>query len=100
MYIDIGALCREEAEKVVSLGDTAVFPPHYEEFGDGLIDAKAIDDRGGCAVLIRLLQNTYKDIQLVCAFTAQEGRSGGEDQCCPGEWRKTSVHRHDFHAHD
>lgn len=72
MYIDIGALCREEAEKVVSLGDTAVFPPHYEEFGDGLIDAKAIDDRGGCAVLIRLLQNTYKDIQLVCAFTAQE----------------------------
>lgn len=72
MYIDIGALDREEAEKAVSLGDTAVFPPHYEEFGDGLIDAKAIDDRGGCAVLIRLLKNTYKDIDLVCAFTAQE----------------------------
>ncbi|MBQ7037403.1 MAG: M20/M25/M40 family metallo-hydrolase [Clostridia bacterium] len=72
MYIDIGALDREEAEKVVMLGDTAVFPPHYEEFGDGLIDAKAIDDRAGCAVILRLLKNTYPGIELVCAFTAQE----------------------------
>ncbi len=72
MYIDIGALSREEAESAVSLGDTAVFPPHFEEFGDNLIDARAIDDRAGCAVLINLLKKQYDDIHLCCAFTAQE----------------------------
>ncbi len=72
MYIDIGAADRAEAESAVSLGDTAVFPPHYEEFGDHLIDARAIDDRAGCAVLIKLLQNRYEGVQICCAFTAQE----------------------------
>ncbi len=72
MYIDIGAMSREEAETAVSLGDTAILPPHYEEFGDNLIDAKAIDDRAGCAILIRLLQKKYPGVQLCCAFTAQE----------------------------
>ncbi len=72
MYIDIGALDREEAESAVTLGDTAVFPPHFEEFGDGLICARAIDDRAGCAVLLGLLENRYDGVQLVCAFTAQE----------------------------
>ncbi len=72
MYIDIGAIDREDAEAAVTLGDTAVFSPYYEEFGDGLICARAIDDRAGCAVLMRLLQNRYEGIELVCAFTAQE----------------------------
>lgn len=72
MYIDIGAADRAEAESAVALGDTAVFPPHFEEFGDNLIDARAIDDRAGCAVLIQLLQNRYPDVQVCCAFTAQE----------------------------
>jgi len=72
MYIDIGAADRAEAASAVSLGDTAVFPPHFEEFGDNLIEARAIDDRAGCAVLIKLLQNQYPDVQVCCAFTAQE----------------------------
>ncbi len=72
MYIDIGAADKQEAESAVKLGDTAVFPPHFEEFGDNLIDARAIDDRAGCAVLVRLLQSRYPDVQVCCAFTAQE----------------------------
>lgn len=72
MYIDIGAADRAEAESAVRLGDTAVFPPHFEEFGDNLIDARAIDDRAGCSILIRLLQNKYEDVEVCCAFTAQE----------------------------
>lgn len=72
MYIDIGALDRAEAESTVHLGDTAVFPPHFEEFGDNLIDARAIDDRAGCSVLLRLLQNKYDGVEICCAFTAQE----------------------------
>ncbi len=72
MYIDIGAANRAEAEDAVSLGDTAVFPPHFSEFGDGLIDARAIDDRVGCAILIRLLQKKYEHVEVMGAFTAQE----------------------------
>ncbi len=72
LYIDIGAADRAEAESAVTLGETAVFPPHFEEFGDNLIDARAIDDRAGCAVLIKLLQNQYPGVQVCCAFTAQE----------------------------
>ncbi len=72
LYIDIGASDRIEAEQVVSLGDTASFSPNYYPFGDGLIEAKAIDDRAGCAVLIRALKKTYPGIDLCCAFTAQE----------------------------
>lgn len=72
MYIDIGAIDKQDAEQIVNLGDTAVFPPHFHEFGDNLIDARAIDDRAGCAVLIKLLQNRYENVQVCCAFTAQE----------------------------
>ena len=72
LYVDIGAASLEEAASMVSLGDTATFPPHYAEFGDGLLCAKAIDDRAGCAVLLRLLEEEYPGIELCCAFTAQE----------------------------
>lgn len=72
LYIDIGAETREEALRLIHIGDCAVFLPHYNVFGDGFIDAKAIDDRAGCAVLIRLLQKNYDGIRLCAAFTAQE----------------------------
>lgn len=55
MQIDIGCSSREEAEKLVRIGDCAVFCPNFEEFGDGLIKSKAIDDRFGCAVLLDLI---------------------------------------------
>ncbi len=71
MYIDIGAASREEALSIVQLGDTAVFSSHFTLFGDNLVDAKAIDDRAGCALLLRLMQNRYH-ADICCAFTAQE----------------------------
>ncbi|MBR3593202.1 MAG: M42 family peptidase [Clostridia bacterium] len=55
LYIDIGARDRAEAERYVSLGDTAVFCSPYTEQGD-IITARAIDDRAGCAALIKLLR--------------------------------------------
>ena len=71
MYIDIGAKNKEEAEKLVSLGDTGAFSNDVVEFGDGFIKAKAIDDRFGCAVLIGLIES---DIPIDCwfVFTVQE----------------------------
>ena len=71
MYIDIGARSREDAEKLVSPGDTGAFDEEIREFGDGFIKAKAIDDRFGCAVLISLIES---DLPVDCmfAFTVQE----------------------------
>ena len=57
MYIDIGADSKEEAEKVVSLGDYVCFNSEFVEFGDGLIKGKALDDRVGCAILIDMIKS-------------------------------------------
>ncbi len=57
MYIDIGADSKEEAEKVVALGDYACFNSDFVEFGDGLIKGRALDDRAGCAILIDMIKS-------------------------------------------
>lgn len=71
MYIDIGASSREEAEKLVRLGDAVAFDGECYEFGDGYLKAKAIDDRVGCAAMLKLLER-----ELPCdtwfVFTVQE----------------------------
>ncbi len=71
MYIDIGMQSKEEAEKLVSLGDEGVFEDSVLEFGDGFLKAKAIDDRVGCAAMIKLIES---DLPCDCtfAFTVQE----------------------------
>lgn len=70
-YIDIGAANKESAESLVSVGDFAVFDGEALEFGEGMLKAKAIDDRVGCAVMLKLLE---EDLPMDCvfAFTVQE----------------------------
>ena len=71
MYIDIGAGSREEAEKLVSLGDYCAFDDTVVEFGSGFMKAKAIDDRLGCAAMLKLIES---DLPCDCTFvfTVQE----------------------------
>ncbi|NCB42042.1 MAG: M42 family peptidase [Clostridia bacterium] len=71
MYIDIGAKDKAWAQEMVSLGDFIVFDSDCIEFGNGLLKAKAIDDRLGCAIMIRLLE---KELPMDCTFvfSAQE----------------------------
>jgi endoglucanase len=71
LHIDIGASSREEAEKLVSLGDTGAFDASIFEFGDGFIKAKAIDDRFGCAVMLKLLEES-PPVDCTFVFTVQE----------------------------
>ena len=71
MVIDIGAKSKEEAEKVVKLGEIAYFTTAYEELGANKVKAKALDDRVGCALAIRLLQEKVS-FPLIAAFTVQE----------------------------
>lgn len=71
LYIDIGAKDKADAERVVSLGDYAAFDTAFGEFGDGCWKAKAFDDRCGCAVLARLIQERCAYDTYFC-FTVQE----------------------------
>jgi len=79
MYIDIGATSKEEAQKLVQLGDYASFDTQFSEFGENKVKGKALDDRAGCSVLLELLKDTY-DFDLVACFTVQEeiGLRGAE----------------------
>lgn len=71
LYIDIGAKDREEVLAQVELGDVCTFVSDVVEFGDGMLKAKAIDDRVGCAVMVKLLE---EELPMDCtfAFTAME----------------------------
>lgn len=82
MRIDIGAADREEAEALVSIGDCAVFPPNYEEFGEGLIKSKAIDDRFGCAVLVELINSDLEYDTYFAFNTCEEVGCDGAKEVC------------------
>lgn len=71
LYIDIGAGSKAEALAKVALGDYGVFDSDIITFGDGLLKAKAIDDRLGCAVLLTLLQKK-PPVDTWFVFTVQE----------------------------
>ncbi|MCY6485911.1 M42 family metallopeptidase [Clostridium aestuarii] len=69
--IDIGAKSKEEAKKLIPLGEYAVFTTEFGHFGEGLIKGKAFDDRIGCSILIELLKENY-NCDLYAVFNVQE----------------------------
>lgn len=71
LYMDIGAVDKQEAEKMVSLGDYATYNSKFLKTGENRVKGKALDDRAGCAVLIELLKEAYENDLYAC-FTAQE----------------------------
>lgn len=71
LCIDIGAAGRAEAQRLVQPGDAFAFDTEPECFGDGFFKGKALDDRLGCAVLLRLLESELPE-DTWFAFTVQE----------------------------
>lgn len=72
LYVDIGADNKKEAEKKVSIGDTASFAGGFIKNGDRII-SKALDNRAGCAVLMKALSEVKKsENDLFFVFTVQE----------------------------
>ncbi len=71
LYIDIGAKNKAEALEMVEIGEYGVFSNECVEFGNGFLKAKAIDDRVGCAILLKLME---QDLPMDCTFvfTVQE----------------------------
>ncbi|MFZ5988908.1 MAG: M42 family metallopeptidase [Bacillota bacterium] len=72
MYIDIGANSKEEAQKLVKIGDVACFAGDAVKQGDMII-SKALDDRSGCAVLVQAIKDMPKtENEIYFVFTVQE----------------------------
>ena len=71
LYIDIGAKDREDAEAVVTVGDMIGFESDYREFGEGLVRAKALDDRAGCYAMIELIKKDLP-VDAYFVFTTME----------------------------
>ncbi len=81
LFIDIGARDKDEAEKLVKLGEGVIFATRYAEIGTTRAKAKAFDDRVGCAVAAEILaQDRKRGLTLQTVFTVQEevGARGAE----------------------
>ena len=71
LFIDIGAKDKAEAERMAPAGTLVTFDTPYTPFGEGLVYAKALDDRVGVWNLLNLLDAPYAG-ELAFAFTSQE----------------------------
>lgn len=72
MYIDIGAKNKEEAEKMVSIGDMCIY---YSTFShnDNVVFTPYLDDRVGCFVAIEALKRlSNTENYLYFVFSVQE----------------------------
>ena len=70
MTIDIGATSYEDAVSTVHIGDPIYWKSEFVTFGDGLIKAKALDDRVGVAVILMLLLK--QEYSFTAVFTTRE----------------------------
>lgn len=75
MVLDIGASTRAEALSKISIGETAVYAPDFTALGD-MVCSKALDDRIGCAVLIKLLKQPAA-FDFTAVFSTREEIGGG-----------------------
>ena len=71
LYVDIGAKDKDEALSKAPAGTPITFDTVFTPFGDGLLLARALDDRVGCYNMLRLLGCDVRgDTDFV--FTCQE----------------------------
>lgn len=67
LRIDLGP----DVAKKLKIGDRGTFATKFRKVGSSLF-GKALDDRLGVAILIELVKNAPKNIELQAAFTVQE----------------------------
>lgn len=72
LFLDIGALSREDAEKKVALGDIAVYDTPVSD-ADGFYISPYLDNRISCAVQLLAMEKLgHSDNDLYFVFTTQE----------------------------
>ena len=73
LFVDIGAKDREEALRMVNLGDVCVYAPDCFQLGEHRVASPAMDDRCACALLAELLMQVDDPLNtIVGVFSAQE----------------------------
>ncbi len=77
IYVDIGASSSEEVEKLgIKIGTPIIYAPRFYFLINNMISGKALDDRAGCWVLIKILEylkNTnFNSTEIFVVFTVQE----------------------------
>jgi len=72
LVIDIGAKSKEEALKLVKLGDQITWDVEFGPFGNGLWKGRALDDRVGCGVLAEVIRSGDYACPVYGVFTVQE----------------------------
>ncbi|MDR1498590.1 MAG: M20/M25/M40 family metallo-hydrolase [Puniceicoccales bacterium] len=76
IWLDIGASSRHEAEKIVRIGDPAVYDESFELLRDTIGAARAFDDKAGCYIvmetLLRLARESTLDARVISVATTQE----------------------------
>lgn len=80
LFIDIG-FSKDEAEKIVSVGDFVTFYPNPVSLGKKCLASKCFDDRACIAILLDILEKlkTKKlpfDLYVVCMVQEEVGRRG------------------------
>ena len=70
LYIDIGSKSGEETERLLTVGDRAVIDSDFTVIGNKII-SKALDDRIGCAILMKLIKE-YDNYDFTAVFSVQE----------------------------
>ena len=77
LYLDIGAKDAQEAKKYVKVGDTGIFDSEFICFGEGFIKGRALDNRVGCAVLLKAMeQQPEYDTWFVFSVLEESGGFG------------------------
>jgi len=70
LFVDVGAGSREEVEKLgIRIGSPAVIAYPFERLNEGSVAGKALDDRVGCALLVKTLE-ALKDEELEVTLVA------------------------------
>jgi len=77
LWVDIGAKDKEDALKVVSLGDAVSFAPNYMELRNNIFSSKGCDDKTGAFVVSEVIKilsgkKLRKDIGVYGVSTVQE----------------------------
>lgn len=74
MVIDLGCTSKAEVEALgIELGDPVYFATAAEHWGEGILKAKAIDDRVGCYIAAEILKQPVPEgITLLVSFSVQE----------------------------
>jgi tetrahedral aminopeptidase len=76
LFVDIGATSADDVASMgVHVGAPAVIAYPFEHLRDDVIMGKALDDRAGCAIIVKTLEalrGETLDVTVVAAFTVQE----------------------------